>query len=334
MIMEKGNVTGPCTVFIVIFILLVFSLEGLLYSNQGSDEGDLYFVLPWMQNAPNVSSQRPLITIKHMGRLGNILFEYAALLAVAHITNKTAVLSPPFRSLKKMFHVSLPVCRNLTKLKSMKPFKEVAPQLMRTRERLANLSSETAGIRLEGYFQSYTYFNTVAVKLRKELQFRRNISTTVRNFFKNHTDDGKGTVRVGMHIRRTDMNTPLKIKQGYGTPPVSYFRNAMKYFQKKYKNVIFIICTDDLKWAEKTFKGRNLVFSRNNLPHVDLAILSSCDHVIISNGTFSWWAGWLCKGTTVRYKRYPPIVRVDTATGENQYWPPNGTYNHYITLDY
>ena len=37
----------------------------------------------------------------------------------------------------------------------------------------------------------------------------------------------------------------------------------------------------------------DVIISRGNTPCVDLAILSVCDHVIQSVGTFSWWAAYL-----------------------------------------
>ena len=37
---------------------------------------------------------------------------------------------------------------------------------------------------------------------------------------------------------------------------------------------------------------------------VDLAVLASCDHIIMSTGTYGWWAAWLTGGVVVYYK-YP-----------------------------
>ncbi|ELT99702.1 hypothetical protein CAPTEDRAFT_41243, partial [Capitella teleta] len=36
----------------------------------------------------------------------------------------------------------------------------------------------------------------------------------------------------------------------------------------------------------------------------DLAILSSCDHVIMTVGTFGWWAGYLSRGQVIYYANY------------------------------
>ena len=243
--MDLTPAVTPGTICLVLLIVFGITLEGIVYTCEpvsGRDEIELMMHWSRTRNTSSVTDHRPLITVKHMGRLGNMMFEYAVLVATARIANKTAVITPAFRSLRNTFNVSLPVCLNRTRLKNMTPFREVAPQLSQTRERLANLSTETSDVQLIGYFQSYTYFNKEFDQLRKEFTFRENIMKTVRGFFANKTGKARNIVRVGIHIRRTDMNTPLKIRQGYGTPPVAYFTKAMQHFKKKYKHVLFIVC--------------------------------------------------------------------------------------------
>lgn len=38
---------------------------------------------------------------------------------------------------------------------------------------------------------------------------------------------------------------------------------------------------------------------------MDLALLSSCNHVVMTVGSFGWWAGYLSGGTVVYFKDYP-----------------------------
>ena len=35
-----------------------------------------------------------------------------------------------------------------------------------------------------------------------------------------------------------------------------------------------------------------------------MSIISSCDHVITTTGTFSWWLGYLSKGIVLYYKNF------------------------------
>jgi hypothetical protein len=50
-------------------------------------------------------------------------------------------------------------------------------------------------------------------------------------------------------------------------------------------------------------------------PENDFVVLSNCDHVITSVGTFGWWAAWIANGVTTYYK-WP--VQPNTYVG-NQY---------------
>ncbi|XP_052280959.1 galactoside alpha-(1,2)-fucosyltransferase 1-like [Dreissena polymorpha] len=42
-----------------------------------------------------------------------------------------------------------------------------------------------------------------------------------------------------------------------------------------------------------------VAFLEGNSDAVDMAVLSLCDHTIVSTGTFGWWAAWLAGGTTI-----------------------------------
>jgi len=48
-----------------------------------------------------------------------------------------------------------------------------------------------------------------------------------------------------------------------------------------------------------------IVYSQGNTDEQDLAILSQCNHTIMTVGTYGWWAGYLAGGITVYYKNFP-----------------------------
>ena len=120
---------------------------------------------------------------------------------------------------------------------------------------------------------------------------------------------------------------------GFIPRPPTYFTHAMEYFKQKYNRVQFIVTSDDLAWCKDNILGEHIAYSTHNYT-IDLAILSLSDHIIISLGTFSWWAGWLCKGTTVYYGVMPPN---DTYLGKvynnNSCVPvPDDEYNHWVSI--
>jgi hypothetical protein len=63
----------------------------------------------------------------------------------------------------------------------------------------------------------------------------------------------------------------------------------MSYF----KDCDFIIVSDDINWVKNNIKGSNIYYSEASDDLFDLALMSNCDHHIISNSTFAWWGAWL-----------------------------------------
>ena len=159
----------------------------------------------------------------------------------------------------------------------------------------------TANVMLRGYFQSYKYFADVQKELREEFTFADDIPNVVSDYFTRVAPDEwneKPFVRVGIDVRRGSMISESRQKKGDIPPPPSYFNHAMDYFRKRHDRVQFIVASTDLAWCRENILGDHVEYSTHNYT-VDLAILSMSDHVIISLGTYSWWAGWLNKGTTL-----------------------------------
>lgn len=131
---------------------------------------------------------------------------------------------------------------------------------------------------LEGYFQSEKYFS----------HCRQDIVNAFQIPYK------KAEGFVSIHVRRADY-----LQYADKHPPVTYeyIKEAVLMFiEKGYKS--FVVCSDDLKWCRVMFKGLEVYgavfsYSSTNDPIQDLALMSCCEHNIISNSSFSWWAGWL-----------------------------------------
>lgn len=128
-----------------------------------------------------------------------------------------------------------------------------------------------------------------------------------------------GFTRVAVHVRRGDqahLVTGTTNKTGFTVPDSSYFTRAMEHFLSRYGRVQFIVASDDLPWARENVRAPSgLKSDRVNVtytaathsPGQDLAILASCDHVIMSMGSYGWWAGWFSEGTVIYYKYWPNL---------------------------
>jgi hypothetical protein len=142
---------------------------------------------------------------------------------------------------------------------------------------------------LDGYFASEKYFKNIEHILRELFSPP---PEHVENFNRKYRSD-KQTELVSIHVRRGAYLANLK---HHNICNLDYYNQAMSNFdQSKTK---FIIFSDDLEWCKKNFK--DVYFAEGQKDFEDFYDMMLCDHNIIANSTFSWWAAWLNKN---RYKK-------------------------------
>lgn len=212
---------------------------------------------------------------QYMGRLGNQLFQYAAITEIARQNNMDVCIRDSDE---------LPLSAFFEGIGSEESCESTQPLNYRIEDKYGGWQTfelPQEDIVLEGSFQSYKYIDP---KLRTRLLMKPVIAHQAKGFTGILSED----VLVGMHIRRYE-ESHLRI------PSEQYFKNAMQYFTNKFGNVGFVVVSDDVKWCnEQDFlKGENIHIVPINPPVIDLAILIECDHIILSVGTFGWWGSYL-----------------------------------------
>ncbi|ELT92257.1 hypothetical protein CAPTEDRAFT_45295, partial [Capitella teleta] len=155
-------------------------------------------------------------------------------------------------------------------------------------------------IQLIGYYFSWKYFQAILQFIKAELKFTCQVQKKTRQFFRDKT-----MTYIAVHARQKDFLGLSAQKSGYTVAPLTYFHRAMMYFRKKYLRVQFLVCSDDPLWCERSMNSSDVLCVVTNDPIVDMAVMTTCDHSVISTGTYSWWVGLLTKGTTVFYKNFP-----------------------------
>ena len=162
--------------------------------------------------------------------------------------------------------------------------------------------------RLATYLQSWKYFASSMDSLKKQLiiadVYKNKGTIKINNVLKKHNvSDVKDVTLIGVHIRRGDM---VNRRLGYMVATADYISRVVDFFNSKgFQNIIYIVCSNDMNWSQQRMpKGFKYEFMVGNSAEVDLSILSSCNHVITTVGTFGWWAGWL-SGGMVTYFKWP-----------------------------
>ncbi|CAL1532103.1 unnamed protein product, partial [Lymnaea stagnalis] len=113
-------------------------------------------------------------------------------------------------------------------------------------------------------------------------------------------------VIVGVHARRGDFLTDFNKKLGFGVPKVSYFINAFHRMRSMLndRNVTFVVTSDDLAWCHENLNFTDVKILEPGSAELHFGVLANCDHVILSSGTYGWWAAWLADGISIYYDGY------------------------------
>ena len=273
---------------------------------------------------PPYGRTRRYVTVKYDNkRLGNVMFNYAASLGIARMTNMTSIYGTDL-PLTKYFLLNASHVRNVDNAMGMwighEEFGRRACAYDPSVERLGDIN-----IRLDGYYQSWKYFRHIESEVREHFRLRFEIVSAAREFLRSNAPrKGMHVTRVGIHVRRGDLLEGYYQNFGYSVATASYFAQAMTYFRERFQRVQFVVCSDDITWCREHIKDSNIVYSEGHSPGVDLAILSLCDHVIMSTGSFSWWAAWLAGGTVVYYDDWPrPVSQLEYHVTKSDYFYPD-----------
>ena len=147
---------------------------------------------------------------------------------------------------------------------------------------------------LAGFWFSEKYFVDAATELRWEFRLKNELSDYSRGVLK----EINNSKSVSIHIRRGDYVSVEYWRERLGTCSINYYLNGLEYVKSVVGNNIRVfVFSDDIDWTKSNLEINDNSFyvsrSNNMLPHEDIVLMSSCQHHVIANSTFSWWGAWL-----------------------------------------
>ena len=151
-------------------------------------------------------------------------------------------------------------------------------------------------ISIRGFCQQHWLFDHCVPSVRAAFRPNENVIAQVKNRWFAPT-----TVSFcGVHVRRGDLKKsryPIMTLIEATLLPLHYYEQAMKLMTQREGHMKFYVCSDDLKWCKKAFAPLcsqfDIIFANGGDPIHDFVLLSLCDHQIIANSSFSWWAAYL-----------------------------------------
>jgi len=152
-----------------------------------------------------------------------------------------------------------------------------------------NLVNDHSGNSYHGYFQNPRYFDQFRNEILGEFQFRSNIPENAKPL----KEAIQKSTSVCIHVRRGDY-----LKSDFGTLTLNYYKTAINILNSNFTKLQYFIFSDEPRWCAERFKNfpKTTIIGVNNDnfdPIVDLNLMSACQHFIIPNSTFSWWAAYL-----------------------------------------
>lgn len=224
------------------------------------------------------------------GRLGNQLFQLAALMAFSKKYNCEFAI-PPWEY-AKYFDYKFNRQNFETDILIEEPFFHYTPEFWDAHA--TDFREKQTGIK--GYFQTEKYWKEYEDDIMQMFSFSPKL---VENIRKKHAEIFSKP-SIAIHIRRTDfVNHP-----NFYQLPLEYFIGALLQFFPDYKNNHIVFFSDDIYHCKLNIKKLPCFYFIEGQSNIeDLCMMSLCDHYIISNSTFSWW------GAVLGEKKHSVIVR-------------------------
>ena len=252
------------------------------------------------------------------GRLGNQMFQYAALRGIAAKMGYEWCI-PPF-GIPRIDNYSLANCFRLESVQDKNQFildRGFAPIVA---ERQFNYDEELMSlcpndVSIHGFFQTEKYFKNIESEIRKDFTFHDEILNPCKEMM----DSIEGEP-IFLHVRRGDPNlvdargfkwSYTQCSSQHPPQPLEYYVEALKQFSEDQP---VVVCSDSPEWVreQEFFSADRFLISEpeekysdgSYTPYVDLCLMSLCSGAIIANSSLSWWGAWLQnkRGTVVAPK--------------------------------
>ncbi len=254
-----------------------------------------------------------MVIVKLIGGLGNQMFQYATGRRLA-VKNKTVLkldlshydkVDPKYRKYDlSLFNIeenlaSAEEINNIKKNGWIKFFEVFKPYRKRTTIKYRGYDFDPHilelgdNVHLDGYWQSEKYFLDVKDTILKDFTLKNPLSNSGQEISKQI----KNAESVSIHVRRGDYITSPKFLKIYNLLGLEYYQLAIKKISELATNPAFFIFSDDPEWVENNLSlicPNIYIVSQLKIPtYEELILMSQCQHQIIANSSFSWWAAWL-----------------------------------------
>ena len=232
------------------------------------------------------------------GRLGNVLFQFAATKALA-LHNGCETVLPP--DIDTRCHDGKECLLKYFKLKTQKADWDTWNSFKGknyTDNNYEEFWDLTPPVSLFGQFESEKYFTKYKKEILDELQFNDDVEEFSNKYLNDILEKTSCKQIVGVHFRFGDYEmaytNPSWVIEFYNNVKDTYFNS------EEYAFLIFAggnreNSVNDIERCKEVINSNtNVIFCELNNPIKELCIMKNCNHMILtSRSTISWWGGFL-----------------------------------------
>ncbi|XP_059144924.1 galactoside 2-alpha-L-fucosyltransferase Sec1-like [Physella acuta] len=224
------------------------------------------------------------------------MFVYASVLGIARTKNRKPLIDGA-GTLQRIFQISYN--KNNVHILRWSELRHPNSTIFQNE----TLQLPQSNITLRGHFRSMTFFYQVEKEIRREFTFQPELQEIAIEFHRNIKSAYPLVTIVGLHVYRE--KTRRSINTNLNVAPLSYYIKAVKLMSTLISSrAMFIVSSDDPQWCRNNLIiQQEVIFLDAGMPEVHLAILARTTHIIISTGSYGWWAAWLADAVTVYYNR-------------------------------
>ena len=184
---------------------------------------------------------------------------------------------------------------------------------------------------LIGRFDLYTYWYNTDKEEIENWDYKKELKLEAEKRF-NHIKKqfGNNNPIVSIHMRRGDYLLP---EFSFCNLGIEYYTKAIVENFMPYNEYNFICFSNDIEYSKSILEGENIYFVDpkggdkvcTDSEKEDLALLSLCDHHIISNSSYPWWGAFLSKNKNKKIICPTNYVKTNHPSSwiNGNYYPPN-----------
>jgi hypothetical protein len=230
-----------------------------------------------------LTEDKTSVYVKLCGGLGNQLFQIANGYAYSLRHNKNFYISRTWEGMKPE---RPSYWDNI--LKTIQPYLKDVSEFKGTVYREPQWNYQEipyieGDVIFDGYFQCEKYFEDYSEDVRKLFNIYPSVpknSLILKN------------LKVAIHIRRGDY---LKVPNFHTILQKEYYEKGKTILESKITNPTYIYFSEDTEWINETFKDSiresdKIISGLSDIEEFQLMV--NCNHFILANSSFSWWASW------------------------------------------